>query len=192
MRPARDVAVPAGTGAPGRGDRRAGGRFLAAQSRGGLIAALMVLPFVLLMIRRRRRLLAGVIAGVAIFGAVALIGGLGRGHGHRADSSSGRNDLWRVAVQMSADHPLAGVGPGGFAVESAGYSRDVGPIDHVEMLVEKPQNTHNIWLQLLVETGVVGVALPDRGGRLSFARVYLAAKRFRRAGRQDLVASPSR
>ncbi len=139
--------------------------FFASQSRGGLIAALMVLPFVLIVIRRRRRLLAGVIAGVAIFGAVALIGGLGRDSGLAPSDSSGRNDLWRVAVQMSADHPLVGVGPGGFAVESAGYSREVGPIDHVEMLVEKPQNTHNIWLQLFVETGIVGLALAHCGGR---------------------------
>ena len=162
--------------------------FVASQSRGGLIAALMVLPFVLIAIRRRRRLLAGVIAGVAILGAVTLLGGLGRDSGLAPSDSSGRNDLWRVAVHMSADHPLVGVGPGGFAVESVGYSREVGPIDHVEMLVEKPQNTHNIWLQLFVETGIVGLALLIAVVAVCVRAGYLAAKRFRRIGRQDLAA----
>jgi O-antigen ligase len=161
--------------------------FLAAQSRGGLIAALVVLPFALLMIRRRRRLLAGVIAGMAIVASAALIAGLSRGTDIALDNSSGRNDLWRVALQMSADHPLTGVGPGGFAVKSAGYSRDVGPIDHVELMVEKPQSTHNIWLQLLVETGVIGVALCLAVVAICLRAGYVAAKRFRRAGRRDLM-----
>jgi hypothetical protein len=162
--------------------------FFAAQSRGGLIAAVIVLPVILLTIRRRRRLLAAVIAGVAILGAVALFAGLGRESDISPSSSSGRNDLWRVAARMSADHPLVGVGLGGFGVESAGYSRDVGPIDHVEMLVEKPQNAHNIWLQLLAETGIVGLALLVAVVAISVRAGHLAAKRFRHAGRHDLAA----
>ena len=161
--------------------------FVAAQSRGGLIAAAMVLPFILFTIRKRRRLLAAVIAGVAILGAVALFAGLGRDSDISPSSSSGRNDLWRVAVHMSADHPLLGVGPGGFVAESASYSRDVGPIDHVEMLVEKPQNAHNIWLQFLAEMGVGGLALLIAVVAICVRSGHLAAKRFRRAGRRDLV-----
>jgi O-antigen ligase len=161
--------------------------FFATESRGGLIAAAIVLPVVLVTIRRRRRLLAGVIAGVAVFGAVALLGGLGRDTNIGVDSSSGRNDLWRVAVRMSADHPLTGVGLGGFTVESARYSREVGPIDHAEMLVEKPQNTHDMWLQLLVETGIVGAALCLWVVALCLWAGVAAARRFRRVGKRDLA-----
>jgi O-antigen ligase len=55
------------------------------------------------------------------------------------------------------------------------------------MLVEKPQNAHNIWLQLLVETGMVGLALLIGVVAICVRAGHLAAKRFRRAGRQDLV-----
>ena len=56
------------------------------------------------------------------------------------------------------------------------------------MLVEKPQNTHNIWLQLFVETGIVGLALLIAVVAVCVRAGYLAAKRFRRIGRQDLAA----
>jgi hypothetical protein len=163
--------------------------FVASQSRGGLIAALIVLPFALAIIRRRRRLLIGVIAVVAIAGTVALLAfsAFHRDTELGVDKSSGRNDLWRVALRMSANHALTGVGPGGFAARSATYSRDVGPIEHVELLVEKPQSTHNIWLQLLVETGVVGLALCLVVVAICLRAGHLAAKRFKRLGRQDLV-----
>ena len=121
-------------------------------------------PFILFTIRKRTGgfPLAAVIAGIgAILGAVALFAGLG-------------TRLRRLAEQRRRpQRPVARGGPHvrrpsaarrrareGFAVESVGYSREVGPIDdHVEMLVERPQNTHNIWLQLFVETGIVGLAL---------------------------------
>jgi O-antigen ligase len=76
------------------------------------------------------------VAGVALVG-VAVAGLLGR--------FANRDDAWRLALQVAADHPLFGVG--------------LGRAGDVMNAVGDPQlpyfHTHNLWLNWLVEAGPV-------------------------------------
>ena len=58
-----------------------------------------------------------------------------------------RQALWRAAIDMAADHPVLGVGPGRFGDESAAYALDqpVGLEDPV---------AHNSYLEVLAENGL--------------------------------------
>ena len=70
--------------------------------------------------------------------------------GTRLFSGSGtRYDYWRVAVDVFADHPLAGAGAGGY---TAPYFRE----RHTSEDVQQP---HSFGLQTLAELGLVGGAL---------------------------------
>jgi O-Antigen ligase len=64
-------------------------------------------------------------------------------------SGNGRYDLWKVAVQTSQAHLLAGSGPGTFQLlwlPRAPYFQYV-------------QNAHSLYLETLAELGIVGLAL---------------------------------
>lgn len=71
---------------------------------------------------------------------------------------AGREDLWKVAVQMAKDHPVIGVGAGNFTVVEPGYALADLDLPRVD-LVTKPEVTHNSYLQVLAELGAVGLAL---------------------------------
>jgi putative inorganic carbon (hco3(-)) transporter len=68
-----------------------------------------------------------------------------------------RRQLLSIAGRMFADRPLAGVGIGNFGAYFAPYSLDVGlrSLDFTEMGVR--QFPHNLYLEMLVETGLLGV-----------------------------------
>jgi hypothetical protein len=93
------------------------------------LAALVVLPFVL-----------GGDDQPAAFGAT---------NERFSNVSSNRYDYWEVALDVGADHPLAGVGPGGFAVEWLRH-RDID---------EPVRDAHSLPLETFAELGLVGVAL---------------------------------
>ena len=62
---------------------------------------------------------------------------------------SNRYEYWKVAVKVAADHPLAGVGASGFAVEWLQRR----PID------DTVHDAHSLELETLAELGLVGFAL---------------------------------
>ncbi|MCW3040330.1 MAG: O-antigen polymerase [Solirubrobacterales bacterium] len=134
---------------------------VATQSRGGLIAAAVaiVTAIVFLPAQRRRALAATVplLAVVALFFAVnpAAYQRVTQKDG----GGTGRSELWRIAWQMSADHPLVGVGVNNFLVREQAYVRKVGPLKFAELVTDDPKVVHNMYLQMLAETGVIGLAL---------------------------------
>lgn len=74
------------------------------------------------------------------------------------EASAGRLSIWRAAVGMTEAHPLTGVGVRGFRYAYPGY---VGPNDR---FLERDSDTgashaHQIVLEVLSETGVIGLAL---------------------------------
>ncbi len=90
-----------------------------------------------------------VIVGMAV-GALAVIK-LSADPGH----SSGdvlRFDLWRGAVQIAADHPVLGVGPGEFGRAYRLY-RDPTTVD------DRLGTAHNFYLNTFAETGIIGLIL---------------------------------
>jgi O-antigen ligase len=131
------------------------------QSRGGIIA---LFCFIALTIARSRRR-GQAIAAVAILGAlVALtapdeawerLGGLGkiRGRGGVAaadpeGSAATRYEILLNAIDIADDHLVFGTGIGTYKAVNRQYRPDLGWID-----------THNTYLNVQVETGLVGLAL---------------------------------
>jgi len=89
---------------------------------------------------------------------------------------------------MASDHPIAGVGVRGFQHESKDYVRQPGNLTSVEKIAEQPVVTHNIYLQQLAETGVVGLALLLALCAACAVASQLAAGRFEAAGDRAMAA----
>ena len=66
-----------------------------------------------------------------------------------SDVGTHRLSYWRVAIDVAADHPIAGAGPGAFAVE---WLRR-------RTIDERVRNAHSLELQTLADLGLVGLAL---------------------------------
>jgi tetratricopeptide (TPR) repeat protein len=60
-----------------------------------------------------------------------------------------RYDYWTVALDAFSDHPVAGIGAGGFEQRYAAHKR----------YAKHSRYAHDIWLRALSETGVIGLAL---------------------------------
>jgi O-antigen ligase len=162
----------------------------ATQSRGGLLAALAAFVAAVAVMRGHR-------AGVLAVGAVALvIGGLwlsgnpaalDRLRSSQGDRGSGREDIWLVARRVSADHPIGGVGLANFTVRSREYVRRPGTLQYVELIVDRPHVVHNTYLQMLAETGAVGLSLFLAVLWTAVASAIRAARSFERAGERALA-----
>jgi O-antigen ligase len=84
-----------------------------------------------------------------------------------ASAQSNRYEYWQVAVRTFADHPLAGVGAGGFQAE---WLRE-------RPFRESVRDAHSLYLETLAELGLVGFAAL----LTLFAGVALGARRARAA-----------
>lgn len=78
-----------------------------------------------------------------------------------------RLDAWRNALNMAADRPLVGVGPGNFAFRYHEFNDS--PVGTVE-----PTVVHNAYLDVAAELGVTGLALFVSYLGLAFARATRA------------------
>jgi putative inorganic carbon (HCO3(-)) transporter len=67
-----------------------------------------------------------------------------------AANVASRKALWSAAINMGADHPVIGVGPGRFGIESENYITD-DPIN-----IDRPF-AHNSYLEIFAETGFPGL-----------------------------------
>jgi putative inorganic carbon (HCO3(-)) transporter len=77
-----------------------------------------------------------------------------------AKGGTGRTDLWTVGWRMVQAHPLNGVGVGNFPTSAAQYTLRPGTIERTDLIFnEQPFVTHNTYLQILAETGFVGLLL---------------------------------
>jgi len=161
----------------------------ATQSRGGMLAAIAALVAAVVLMRGRR---------LAVLATVVLLAGVGLAYfvatptaasrlTSGADRGNGREDLWRVAGRMAADHPLTGVGLDNFRVRSGEYVRQPGLLKFVDLIAERPHQVHNTYLQLLAENGVVGLALFVAFVSAVLSSARLAARRFEAAGAAALA-----
>lgn len=131
------------------------------ESRGGAIAAIVVLVAALLTMRGRRAAVLGLPIGALVAAAAWLA--LSPGSVERLtnfnDHGNGRYELWRIAWEMFAAHPLQGVGLGNFIPQAPNYVLHPGALQFIHLIIEKPVVVHNIYLQFLAETGLVGLLL---------------------------------
>jgi len=159
--------------------------FFATQSRGGLISlAFAAAAGFVLLPRQRKRLLGlagaasvglGVIATVNP-GAVSRITDFGGG-------SSGRTDIWAVAWKIFTDHHWVGIGLSNFQTVEPRYALRSGELKRADLITEAPHLVHNVYLQLLTETGAIGllIFLCVIAGCLRAS--WLAARQFDMIGR---------
>lgn len=94
---------------------------------------------------------------------------------------SGRSVAFLAAADMARDHPIAGVGPGGFAWHYFDYAIGVRE-SHPQLAGQMSEGinfgeVHNDHLQLLAEYGVVGYALFLAGVVLFIRRLRAAPRR---------------
>jgi O-antigen ligase len=127
---------------------------------------------------------------VAVAG-IALVGGLylaaypqGLDRFTSSDGGNGRSELWRVAWRITAQHPVAGVGLHNFTVYSPRYVREPGPLKDVALIAERPHAVHNTYLELVAETGVIGLGLFLVVIGCSLGAALKAARRFEARGDQ--------
>jgi O-antigen ligase len=162
-------------------------------SRSGLVSLAVVLLAGLAVAGRGRRLGVLALAVVAVAGFAAYFTAIApRDAADRLTHAGGegRPDLYTIGGRMIEAHPVQGVGVGNFTVASVDYLLRPGAIERPEFIVDTPKVTHNVYLQVAAELGVVGIAL--FAFLLGFAiRCALeAARRFARAGDRsmDLVS----
>ena len=142
-----------------RGDERPAPLRLRAAPVVAVVVALALLPYAAVVLAER-----GGPSRDAAFGAT---------NARLSDVGTHRLSYWRVAVDVAADHPIAGAGPGAFAVE---WLRR-------RTIDERVRNAHSLELQTLADLGLVGLALLAaalRGG--AAARRALRADRALAAG----------
>jgi O-antigen ligase len=149
-----------------------------ANSRGGLISILCQVVFLAVLLVSNRAageggkrfariqrvalqsvLVAAMLIGAAI--AVVMVGGdplVGRIDSisveldrKTADSFTLRQNIWQATWELIKDHPVAGVGFGGYWIAITKYHRASGETT--------PQQAHNDYLELLASGGVIGLAI---------------------------------
>jgi len=162
-------------------------------SRGGIIAALFAVVAALIFARERRLATAAfaAFAGAALTIFLLLSPAAWARMTEVDAGGTGRTELWQVALRMADDHPIVGVGVGGFEHESKSYVLRPGNLTEVANIAEHPGVTHNVYLQQLAETGIVGA--------LGLLAVFLAcltasqvaAGRFRARGDPAMAALAS-
>lgn len=158
------------------------------ESRGGFLAIVVALVASCVVFKERRAQMTvavGISASLLAF-ALTITGAWSRVT-ELGDGGSGRSDLWHVAWRIFQDHPILGVGLNNFRAVSADYTREAGQLKSVFLLVDSPHLVHNVYLQLLAETGVVGLGLflCLMGGAVLSAR--RAASNFERRGERGLA-----
>jgi O-antigen ligase len=140
--------------------------FVLTQSRGGIVGLMFGLLTALIVAgRARARILVLVLvlaaAGVGYyFGyrpAHVLNGDTTRGGLNGA--TSGRLDLWRIALLIFEGHPLGGVGLGNFQAVEPSYSTQTLNLTMVRQIVQEQLVVHNTYLQMAADLGLVGVGL---------------------------------
>lgn len=134
------------------------------QSRGGVIGLGAAIAAGLLLSGpvRARVLVAFLIvaaAGISYYTLAAPPEARARITSFSPESSSGRADLWTVALREFEAQPTTGVGGGNFVVVKQDYALDSVNITRLDRVVDDPVVVHNTYLEILSELGWVGFLL---------------------------------
>lgn len=147
---------------------------VATGSRGGLVScgAMAVYIFVTLPgLSRRRRVMSMGIGMVAIVGGVFLAAIINPDRyslaGFVGDSGAGRAEIWNAAIQSVGERPFFGNGISSFRTQvldlltkvSGGSSDVIGLIRQGETADAGKLGVHNMYLELLLDTGFIGITL---------------------------------
>ena len=86
--------------------------------------------------------------------------------GELADERYSRRELWQTTMQMVKDHPLLGVGLGAYQFAYTRYDQGSG--------ISRVEQSHNDYLQILADTGVLGILVVLALLALLFVRSFKA------------------
>jgi len=163
--------------------------FGATQSRGGLVGAAVAVVAAFVVFKRRRPQVALVVAcAVTVAGAwFAANPAAWTRITHLGGAGNGRSDVWRTAWRITEDHPVVGVGLNNFRVYAPRYVRRPGQLQFVQLIADRPRVVHNTYLQVLVETGAIGLGLFLLVIGSCLGVLWRAAKRFDAIGNQSLA-----
>jgi O-antigen ligase len=133
----------------------------AAQSRGGLVAmAAAVLAATIWGGRHRGKIVAGVVVALAAAAAAISVGSVALGRfSSFGGGGTGRVDIWSVALRVFRAHPIGGVGIGNFTVVEPSYAAGNLNLPRVDLIVNSQKVTHNTYLNVLADLGLVGFCL---------------------------------
>ncbi|WP_320672287.1 O-antigen ligase family protein [Patulibacter defluvii] len=162
----------------------------ATQSRGGIVALLVVAVAAPVLCRGRRLQVTGYLAvglAVAAMLFVSQPGAFERLSSSDSRGGTGRSDVWHAASRVTAEHPLTGVGVGNFQVVLPRYGDQPGLVTYADFIVSTPLFAVSIWWQALSETGVVGGLLLLAALLACLISAWRAGQRFARARRPDLA-----
>jgi len=97
-------------------------------------------------------------------------------------SEEGRVTIWQVGWRMVEDQPLRGIGVGNYAGSSIDYVLEPGLLTRTDQIIDTPKVAHNIYLHVLAELGIVGLALFVAILAFCLRCAYRAARRFAAMG----------
>ena len=162
-------------------------------SRGGFVALACVLVVSVFVAGRWRPqvvVATALVLGCAVFYFSSVASLPARERVTSVGGGTGRVDIWTTAWRMVEDEPIRGVGAGNFPVSSIHYLLQPGSIERDEFIIDTPKVTHNTYLQVLAEEGIVGAALFLGIILICMACIWRAARRFARMGdeRMELLA----
>ena len=158
-------------------------------SRGGLVALGAALVTAILVGGRWRwRALIGAVAVVVVVvGYFLFFASLpARERVTEVSGGTGRSDIWTVGWRMVEENTTVGVGAGNFPTSSIHYLLQPGALTADEFIVSTPKVAHNTLLEILAETGVIGLALFLGILLASMLSLLRAARIFERVGERDL------
>jgi O-antigen ligase len=164
----------------------------ATQSRGAFVGAAAATLAALALYKGRRRYVLAVVA--TALSAAALIFSFSPGGWERVRSvedDEPRSELWLVAWRVAQEYPLTGVGLNNFTAEAGDYVREPGELRYVELIADQQAVVHNSVLQLLADTGLIGLALYACLVVACLRAALQAARRFDADG-QDALAGLAR
>jgi O-antigen ligase len=161
---------------------------LVSQSRGALFALAAAALYIVLSSRGRERIrLMGITLLMLAAGvAVLMLTPTGQQSLERITNgdSSGRSDLWRIAILQFQDEPVHGVGLGNYPVVASRYV--TAATENTELVnTVAPRTTHNTYLEIAAELGLLGLLTFGifAGGCVVLGmRGVRAARRLRDAG----------
>lgn len=154
-------------------------------SRGAYFATLTSIGIALVWVRPWRdvhlpkELVAGLLLAIGVVG-ILLAPGIGRLF--MTEAGQGRWDIWLATVHMIADHPLFGVGPGGYTAIIASYK----PPHFFELSIS---HAHNDYLEFFAESGLIGMALLIAVALRIFQPVFGSIRQRASAGDLGLLLS---
>jgi O-antigen ligase len=135
--------------------------FFGTFSRGGLLALSAVVIVGCFYAGKWRPAFIALVIGTLLVGGLVLHNAnSGTAQRLTSQSTSGRSSIWKVGMRMVRANPIIGVGSGNYTVAEPHYVLlSPGALPATDYVIETPYPAHNIYLEIVAEMGVIGLAL---------------------------------